>query len=187
MRGRPAIFLDRDGTLNQPVGFINHVSLFRLYPWTTEAVRLINQSGFAAVVVTNQSGVARGLYSEELVEEVHARLREMLAESGAHLDAVYYCPHESSGSECDCRKPKPGMLRRAERELGIDLSRSYVVGDSPSDLETARGVGARSALVLTGYGRGNYEKLRDESRRLPDIVAPNLYSAVMDIVWEAEK
>jgi D-glycero-D-manno-heptose 1,7-bisphosphate phosphatase len=187
VRRRPAIFLDRDGTLNQSVGFINHASLFRLYPWTTEAVRLINQSGFAAVLVTNQSGVARGLYTEELVEEVHTRLAEHLAESGAHLDGVYYCPHGVSGIECDCRKPKGGMLLRAERELGVDLSRSYVVGDSRSDLETAWNVGARAALVFTGYGRGIYETLRGGSRRLPDIVAPNVHSAVMEIVWEAEK
>lgn len=184
MSGRPAIFVDRDGTLNQAVGFVNHASLFRLFPWSMEAIRLINRSGFLAVLVTNQSGVARGLYTEELVKQVHARLNDALAEAGARLDAIYYCPHGVAGS-CDCRKPKPGMLLQAEQELDVDLARSYVIGDSGSDLETAWNAGSRAALVLTGHGRGNYEHHRDKWPRQPDVVAPNLYLAVAEIVWGA--
>ncbi len=182
MSGRPAIFIDRDGTLNEAVGFINHVSLFRPYSWSSEAVRLANRAGFVAVVVTNQSGVARGLYTEELVQEVHTRLIEQLGEAGARLDAIYYCPHGLSGS-CECRKPKPGMMLRAERELGVDLSQSYVIGDSYSDLEMAWNAGSRSALVMTGYGRGDHEHHRAQWVRQPDILAPNLYAAVTEIVW----
>jgi len=186
MRGQPAVFVDRDGTLNEPVGFVNHVSLFRLFPWSVEAVRLINRAGYLAVVVTNQSGVARGLYTEELVESVHEELRRELARGGARLDAAYYCPHGSSES-CDCRKPKPGMLRRAERDWGVDLSRSYVIGDSYPDLEMAWSTGARAALVLTGYGRGFYEHHRASWTRQPDLVAPNLHAAVVDILWRESK
>lgn len=186
MRGRPAVFLDRDGTINEPVGFVNHLSLFRLFPWSTEAIRLINREGYLAVVVTNQSGVARGLYSESLVHEVHAHLEATLSQSGAHLDGIYYCPHEPARDVCDCRKPRPGMLHRAEKELDVDLSRSVVVGDSYSDLEMGWSVGARSALVLTGFGRGYYEHQSADWARQPDLVAPNLYMALVEIFSEAK-
>lgn len=182
MSGRPAVFLDRDGTLIEAVGFVNHLSRLRLFPWTAEAIRWINRSGYLAVMVTNQSGVARGFYTESFLREVHAQLEEMLAEAGARLDAIYYCPHLEG---CDCRKPKPGMLLRAEKELGVDLSRSYVIGDAYSDLQLGWGVGARAALVLSGYGLGNYEHQRHGWPRQPDWVAPNLYAALMEIGAEA--
>lgn len=184
MSGKPAIFLDRDGTLNEPVGFVNHISLFRLFPWSTEAIRLINREGFLAVIVTNQSGVARGLYTEALVQEVHQRLEATLSESDAHLDGIYYCPHAPLQETCDCRKPRPGMLRRAEQDLGVDLSRSVVIGDSYTDLEMGWSVGARSALVLTGFGRGYYEHQSAQWTRQPDWVAANLYAALADIFAE---
>jgi D-glycero-D-manno-heptose 1,7-bisphosphate phosphatase len=184
MGARPAIFLDRDGTLNELVGFVNHREAFRLFPWAAESVRLINRSGYLAVLVTNQSGVARGLFPEDLVGKIHARLAEMLDEAGAHLDGLYYCPHGHSGT-CRCRKPQPGMLLRAEKELDVDLSRSFVVGDSYADMELAWNAGARAALVLTGYGRGAYEHHRDTWARLPEVVAPNLFAAVTEILWEA--
>lgn len=186
--GRPAIFFDRDGTLNEPVGFVNHLSLFKLFPWTGEAIRLINRAGFLAVVVTNQAGVARGMFSEELLHEVHGELEAKLGAAGARLDKIYYCPHWPYGTghpyrrDCDCRKPKPGMLRMAERDLGVDLSRSYLVGDSYSDLETAWAAGVRATLVLTGFGRGGYEHQRQNWPRQPDAVALNLYVAVADIL-----
>ncbi len=189
--GRPAIFIDRDGTLNEPVGFVNHLSLFRLFPWTAEAIRLINRAGFLAVVVTNQAGVARGIFSEELLQAVHQELETRLKTAGARLDKIYYCPHWPHGTghpyrrDCDCRKPKPGMLRQAERELGVDLSRSHLVGDSYSDLEMAWAAGARATLVFTGFGRGGYEHQRESWPRQPDAVAPNLYVAVADILAAA--
>ena len=186
MSGQPAIFLDRDGTINEPVGFVNHLSLFRLFPWSTEAIRLINRQGYLAVVVTNQSGVARGLYDEALVHEVHTHLKSILSESGAHLDGIYYCPHAPSQDVCDCRKPRPGMLHRAEEDLDVDLSRSIVIGDSHSDLEMGWSVGARSALVLTGFGRGYYEHQSKGWARQPDWVAPNLYMALVEIFSESK-
>jgi D-glycero-D-manno-heptose 1,7-bisphosphate phosphatase len=186
--GRPAIFIDRDGTLNEPVGFVNHLSLFKLFPWTVEAIRLVNRAGYLAVVVTNQAGVARGIFSEELLNQVHRHLEEQLQAAGAHLDKIYYCPHWPHGRghpyrrSCDCRKPKPGMLRRAERELGIDLSRSHLIGDSYSDLQMAWAAGARASLVLTGFGRGGLEHQGKDWPRQPDAVAENLYLAVADIL-----
>lgn len=186
MSGRPAIFLDRDGTINEPVGFVNHMSLFRLFPWSTEAIRLINREEYLAVVVTNQSGVARGLYPESLVHEVHKSLKATLSQSGAHLDGVYYCPHGPVQEDCECRKPRPGMLRQAEQELDVDLSRSVVVGDSYTDLQLGWAVGARSALVLTGFGRGYFEHHRAGWDRQPDWVAPNLYAALVEIFSEAK-
>ena len=180
--------MDRDGTLSHEVGYVNHLSRFRLLPSTVDAVRLINQSGWLAVVVTNQAGVARGYFPESLIHEVHASLRASLAEGGAHLDGLYFCPHHPTVGEppyrqdCDCRKPRPGMLRRAEAELGIDLARSWVVGDRLGDLELAWKVGARGALVKTGYGLGELAYDVPRAKRPPDLVAEHLLQAVLHIV-----
>jgi D-glycero-D-manno-heptose 1,7-bisphosphate phosphatase len=182
--------MDRDGTLSHEVGYVNHLSRFRLLPSTVDAVRLINQSGWLAVVVTNQAGVARGYFPESLIHEVHASLRETLAAGGAHLDGLYFCPHHPTLGEppyrqdCDCRKPRPGMLRRAEAELGIDLEHSWVVGDRLGDLELAWKVGARGALVKTGYGLGELAYDVPRARRAPDFVAEHLLQAVLHIVEE---
>jgi len=185
---RPAIFLDRDGTLSREVGYINHVSRFRLFPYAVDAVRLINHSGFLAVVVTNQAGVARGYFPESLIEEIHASLRETLAAGGARLEGIYYCPHHPSAGrppyrrECDCRKPRPGLVRRAEAELGIDLERSWIVGDRPADLELAWAVGARGAMVKTGYGLGELMHNAHSWSRPPDLVAEDLLAATLEIL-----
>jgi D-glycero-D-manno-heptose 1,7-bisphosphate phosphatase len=180
--------MDRDGTLSHEVGYVNHLSRFRLLPWTVDAVRLINRSGFLAVVVTNQAGAARGYFPESLIHEVHASLAASLEGGGARLDALYFCPHHPTVGEppyrqdCDCRKPRPGMLRRAEAELGADLARSWVVGDRMGDLEVAWNVGARGALVKSGYGRGELAYHVPRSPRAPDLVAEHLLEAVERIV-----
>ena len=180
--------MDRDGTLSHEVGYVNHLSRFRLLPWTVDAVRLINQSGWLAVVVTNQAGVARGYFPESLIHEVHASLRESLAAGGARLDGLYFCPHHPTlgdppyRQDCDCRKPRPGMLRRAEADLGIDLARSWVVGDRLGDLELAWKVGARGALVKTGYGLGELAYDVARAKRPPDLVVEHLLQAVLHIV-----
>jgi D-glycero-D-manno-heptose 1,7-bisphosphate phosphatase len=181
---RRAIFMDRDGTVCEEVGYVNHLSRVRLLPRSAEAIRLANQAGFQTVLVTNQAGVARGYFDEDLVHEVHDHLRHLLAEAGARLDGIYYCPHHPEVGApayrraCDCRKPKPGMLRRAEEEMGIDLARSYVVGDTVKDLGVARGVGAAAVLVLTGYGRGELEHQSEGWTLKPDHVAEDLLDAV---------
>ena len=181
---RPSIFLDRDGTLNESEGFVNHISRFRLFPWSTEAIRLINRQGYLAILVTNQSGVGRGLYSEALVRAVHQRFEVLLAESGARLDGIYYCVHDPS-DKCDCRKPKPGMLFQAQKEHDIDLSRSFMIGDSYNDLKAGWAAGTRSALVRTGYGEGNYAHQRDSWDRQPEVFGANLYQVLCKIFWES--
>jgi D-glycero-D-manno-heptose 1,7-bisphosphate phosphatase len=185
---RPAIFMDRDGTLADEVGYVNHVSRFRIFPWAVDAVRLINRSGRHAVLITNQAGVARGYFPEPLIHEVHERLRATLDRGAARLDGIYYCPHHPSAGEppyrqdCECRKPRPGLLRQAAEDLGIDLARSWVVGDRLGDLQVAWAVGARGALVKTGYGRGELEYHAARWPRQPDLVAEHLLEAVSAIL-----
>ncbi len=187
---RRAIFMDRDGTVCEEVGYVNHVSRLRLLPRSAEAVRLANEAGFQTVVVTNQAGVARGYFDESLVADVHDRMRELLAEEGARLDGIYYCPHhpevggELYRKDCDCRKPRPGMLLRARDEMGIDLAASYLVGDSARDLRAGRRAGTSTVLVLTGYGRGELEHQSDRWEHPPDHVAEDLLEAVRWILAE---
>lgn len=189
---RPAIFMDRDGTLSHEVGYVNHPSRFRLFPWTVDAVRLINRSDYLAVGVTNQAGVARGYFPEALVQEIHDNLNTTLAAGGAHLDALYYCPHHPTTGEppyrqvCDCRKPRPGLVLRAVTQFDIDLARSWVVGDRHGDLQLAWNVGARAALVETGYGRGELTHHARSWPRQPDLVASHLLAAVESILTLAQ-
>ncbi len=185
---RRAFFLDRDGTVADEVGYVNHISRFRLYPWSTEAIRRIHQAGFAAVVVSNQAGVARGYFPEELIAQVNDRMQEELAATGAPLDGVYYCPHHPDvgpppyRQKCRCRKPLPGMIEAAVRDLSLQLEGSVVVGDRYSDVAMAHRLGLRAALVLSGYGRGEYEYQRGHWPRPPDWVAENLLEAVEKIL-----
>jgi len=181
---RRAVFMDRDGTVSDEVGYMNHIDRYRLLPRSAEAIRKLNEAGWLTFVVTNQSGVARGLFDEALVLEVHAALERMLAEKGARLDGIYYCPHhpregmEPWRMECDCRKPRPGMLRRAAAEHDVDLAGSYMIGDTVLDIEAARNVGATGILVLTGYGKGDL-RFRMKQRGLePAHVATDLLEAV---------
>jgi D-glycero-D-manno-heptose 1,7-bisphosphate phosphatase len=181
---RPAVFIDRDGTLTEEVGYVNHPSRLRLLPRSAEAICRLNQAGVAAVVVTNQAGVARGYFSDEVLREVNATLVAQLKDAGAHLDGLYVCPHHPTEGEppyravCDCRKPRPGLYRRAAAELGLELGASTLVGDKPSDLAPARELGARTALVLTGYGLGEWEYRRASFAVAPDFVATDLLDAV---------
>jgi D-glycero-D-manno-heptose 1,7-bisphosphate phosphatase len=185
---RRAVFIDRDGTISEEVGYVNHVSRYKVFTFAAEAVRALNEAGRLAVLVTNQAGVARGYFKEELIGEVHKVLAAELERGGARLDAVYYCPHHPTVGEppyrfdCDCRKPRPGLLLRAADELGLDLSRCWMVGDRYSDTELARNAGARSAFVLTGYGRGELEHQSHAWPHRPDLVAENLLEAVKKIV-----
>ena len=171
-----AIFLDRDGTINEEVGYIDRLEKLKLIPVAAEAIRLINASGMKAVVVTNQSGVARGLFDESFVDTVHIRLREMLRTEGAFLDGIYFCPHHpTEGRErylmtCDCRKPAPGLLLQAAADLQLEPVRSYMVGDTLKDIEAGARAGAQGVLVRTGYGSESADTLRlDETsgRKIP--------------------
>jgi len=176
--------MDRDGCLTEEVGYVNHPSRIRLLPRTAEAVRRLNEAGIAAVMVTNQAGVARGYFSEETLHATNARMRRELETAGARLDGLYVCMHHPSEGQppyraaCDCRKPRPGLLRRAAAELGLDLRTSVMVGDKFSDVATGHAVGAAGVLVLTGYGRGEWEYQRHAQSVQPDHVAEDLLDAV---------
>jgi D-glycero-D-manno-heptose 1,7-bisphosphate phosphatase len=161
----------------EEVGYLNHISRFRMLPRVPEAIRRLNEAGLPAIVVTNQSGVGRGYFPEALVHAVHEKMMEQLAAEGARLDGIYYCPH-SSKETCDCRKPNTGMLEKAAREHEIDLGRSFVVGDRHGDVQLAHRVGARSILVRTGYGEGEYHWHASKWSVQPDFVAADLADAV---------
>ena len=179
---RSAVFLDRDGTLNEDVGYLDRLERFTLYPWSLDAIRLLRRVGYAVVVVTNQAGVARGLVDEAFIHEVYASMQRRLEAIGEQLDGHYYCPHEPAAPveayrrDCACRKPKPGLVERAARDLELDVSRSVVVGDKWSDIGLARAVGARGILVRTGYG-GSQEAVPPSGLRA-DTVVETLMDAV---------
>jgi len=164
------------------MGYINHLDRFVLLPGAVAAIRRINESGLKAVVVTNQSGAARGYFPEELIDQVHRKMSRLLEEEGAFLDGIYTCTHappskgESRG--CGCRKPKIGLMKQAAQELNLDLQESYVVGDRLTDVEMARNAGAKAVLVLTGYGRGELGLLGPTRKVEPDFVAEDLAEAV---------
>jgi D-glycero-D-manno-heptose 1,7-bisphosphate phosphatase len=190
---KQAVFIDRDGTISEEVGYINHASRFRVFPYSGAAIKLLNDTGWLAILVTNQAGVARGYFSEEMIQTVHSQLELDLKKDGARLDAIYYCAHHPSVGEppyrfdCDCRKPKPGLILRAAEDLDIDLSRSWMIGDRYSDIELARNAGVHSAFVLTGYGRGEWEHQRAEWKHDPDQVGDTLLEVVQKIVSSGEK
>jgi D-glycero-D-manno-heptose 1,7-bisphosphate phosphatase len=187
---RRAVFIDRDGTISEEVGYVNHTSRFRVFPYSAAAVKLLNDNERLAVVVTNQAGVARGYFSENMVGEIHQQLNEELKASGARLDAIYYCIHHPTVGvppyrlDCDCRKPKPGLILKAADDLNIELNQSWMIGDRYSDIELAQNAGVRSAFVLSGYGRGEWEHQRGEWKYQPDLVAENLLEAVERIIAE---
>ena len=185
-----AVFIDRDGTISEEVGYINHPERFRLFSYAAEAIKLLNESGWLAILTTNQAGLARGYFTEEMIGIVHQQLQRDLNSGGASLDAIYYCAHHPSVGEppyrydCDCRKPRPGLVQRAVADFEIDLNQSWMIGDRYSDIELARNAGVRSAFVLSGYGRGEWEYQRERWIHQPDIVAENLLEAVQQIVGE---
>ncbi|HYG80879.1 MAG TPA: HAD family hydrolase [Pyrinomonadaceae bacterium] len=189
---RRAVFMDRDGTISEEVGYVNHPARYRVFPYSAEAVRTLNESGWLAVLVTNQAGVARGYFTEDVIKAVHGVLERELERDGARLDAIYYCAHHPTVGElpyrcdCDCRKPKPGLIERAARDFDIDLAQSWMVGDRYSDVELAHNAGTRSAFVLSGYGRGEWEYQRAAWKRQPDLVAEDLLEAVKKIVTSDE-
>ncbi|WP_420207866.1 D-glycero-alpha-D-manno-heptose-1,7-bisphosphate 7-phosphatase [Candidatus Electronema sp. JC] len=188
MLTKPAVFLDRDGTINEQMGYINHLSRFILLPGAAQAVRLLNERGIPAVVVTNQSGLARGYFPPALLDAVHAEMERLLAAEGAHLDGIYVCPHHPEAKivqhrqSCRCRKPLPGLLEQAAADLGLDLSRSFMVGDRWSDLECGVRAGAAPVLVLTGYGQGELEHIGPQKKIQPAVIADNLLEAAKQVI-----
>ena len=183
---RRAVFLDRDGTISEEMGYANHLSRFVVFPYAAAAVRRLNEAGLAVIVVTNQSGVARGFFPESLIPEIHEKMEAELAKDGAHVDGIYYCPHIRDDN-CNCRKPLPGMLERAAREHNLELKGSVLVSDRYDDIAMAHASGCVGILVMSGYGRGEYEWNRHNWPRQPDSVVENLMAAVDLICKTNEK
>ena len=185
-----AVFLDRDGTLNEEVGHITRPEALRLLPNAARAIRLLAQHDYRLIVITNQSGIARGLLTEQDLSQINLKLQSELASEGAFIEAIYYCPHHPEGEveiyrrDCDCRKPEPGMLFRAASDLSICLEESFVIGDRYYDIEMAQAAGARGILVLTGHGKIETEDPDFSSRAQPSFIATDVLEASEWIVGE---
>jgi len=190
---KSAVFLDRDGTINEQMGYINHPSRFHLLPGVAQAIRRLNDQAIPVLVVTNQSGLARGYFPESVLTEVHQLMVDGLRAEGARLDGIYVCPHHPEAKDeryrlaCPCRKPKPGLFLQAAAEHDLDLTRSYVVGDRWSDLKAAAACGAQGVLVLSGYGQGEYDFIGPGQALQPNHVASDLLAAVSWIVEDMSR
>ena len=181
------VFLDRDGVINinpPNKGYVRRWSEFAFIPNAQKAIRELTQNGYRIIVVTNQAGIGRGLFFEENLLDIHARMVSEITETGGRIDAVYYCPHAPDAG-CTCRKPKPGMLIRARCEHNIELSSAYLIGDSTTDIEVGQRVGAKTLLVLTGHGQESYHHYMnaercgraDKNGHCPEKIFTNLYTA----------
>ncbi len=169
-----AVFLDRDGTLNVEKNYLYRFEDWEWIPGAIDAIRRFNCAGFLVIGVTNQAGVARGMYSETDVHRLHQQIDAELAALGARIDAYYYCPHHPEYGDktaCDCRKPAPGMILRAQEDWDIDLSRSYIVGDKSADVEAGLAAGLTPILVTTGYGAESRATLPSQIRSVADVGA----------------
>jgi D-glycero-D-manno-heptose 1,7-bisphosphate phosphatase len=183
MKKTRAVFLDRDGTINEDVGYPSRIDQVRIYPFAFEALRKIKEAGFAAVVVTNQSGIGRGYLTEADLAAIHRHIAAEFAARAVRIDAFYYCPHyefsdlPGYGGLCACRKPEPGMGRQAAADLGLDLERSYMIGDKVEDVRFGAAIGAKPVLVRTGYGAESERRLQALGLA-PAAVADDLRAAV---------
>jgi D-glycero-D-manno-heptose 1,7-bisphosphate phosphatase len=189
--GVPAVFLDRDGTINEDVGYLTDLAELHIYPFAPDAIRLLRRAGYAIVVVTNQGGIARGVLSESLVQQTHQQMAERLTRAGAFVDAWYYCPHHPESvvpglsTPCACRKPGTAMPLAAAERLGLDLSRSWVIGDHWRDVQMGHGVGARAVLLRTGHGR-DQEGARPDGQQV-EAICDNLIAATAFILEQGSR
>jgi len=178
-----AVFLDRDGNINKDVGYPDSFDVIEIYQYSFEAVRKLNKAGLKTIIVTNQSGIGRGLITEEQLYQIHWKMKQAFARHDAHFDKIYYCPHYLSSKlpeydkDCICRKPKPGLALKAAAELDIDTSASYMIGDKVEDILFGINISASPILVLTGYGQKSLKTLRDK-KILPAYIAQDLLEAV---------
>jgi D-glycero-D-manno-heptose 1,7-bisphosphate phosphatase len=170
----PAVFIDRDGTLIEEVNFLHKVEELRFFEFTDQAIKLLKNRGFLVIIITNQSGIGRNIFTEAAMHEIHEKIQ---ADLTIKLDAFYFCPHEP-GAGCICRKPNLGMIENALKDFEIDMEQSWMIGDKAIDVQVGQNAGIKTALVLTGYGEGELLKLM----RAPDLIAENLLDAVMEIL-----
>ncbi|UCE73850.1 MAG: D-glycero-beta-D-manno-heptose 1,7-bisphosphate 7-phosphatase [Methanomassiliicoccales archaeon] len=175
-----AVFLDRDGTVNEEVNYLSSIEQIKILPKASKAIKLLNENGFKVIIITNQSGVARGYFSIQTLKGVHDHLQNLLFREGAKIDAIYFCPHHPDDG-CSCRKPKTESIKKAQDEFKIDLSKSYMIGDKYIDLETGHNAGLKTVLVLTGYGADAIQE-KENWRVQPDHIAQNLFDAVIWIL-----
>jgi len=180
-----AVFLDRDGTVNSEVDYLNSIKDLRLIRNTAKAIRILNLNRVKVIIVTNQSGISRGIFSIDDLDNVHNELKRRLRRNGAYIDAIYYCPHHPDDG-CSCRKPKKGMFEKAANDFTLELNKCYVIGDKSSDIESAHNISAAGILVRTGYGKLEQNKLK-EANIMPDHIAKNLYDAVQWIIKDINK
>jgi len=190
---RPAVFIDRDGTINEECDYVNHINDFKLLPDAGRAISLLNKNNYLVVVISNQSGVARGYFPIELVIETHDLMRRELAKDGAFVDEIYFCPHHLDGvipeysKECNCRKPNTGFIEKARSGLDIDMGGSYVIGDRWLDIECAHNANLTGILVLTGYGMEELQHIVNPQKIKPAFVAKDLLAAVQWILGRDNK
>lgn len=175
-----AVFLDRDGTINTEVDYLNSIKDLRLIKGAAKAIRILNQNQIKAIVVTNQSGISRGLFSIDDLDNIHNELKRRLRRKGAYLDAIYYCSHHPD-EECSCRKPKNEMFKLAAKDFDLKLNKCYIIGDKLTDIKASHNISAKGILVRTGYGKLEQNKLR-KADVMPEHIADNLYEAVKWII-----
>ncbi len=181
---RRTVFLDRDGTVICEKDFLGDPEGVELLPHAAEAIAQLNSNGYLVIIISNQSGVARGYYDEHAVQRVNKRIVNDLAEAGARIDGIYYCPHLAEGTvpeyrvACECRKPRPGMGHKAINDFPIDSQNMVMIGDRAADIEFGKNLGCRTILVTTGYGRRERERIDDEGLAAPDYIASDLAEAV---------
>lgn len=176
-KSRKAVFLDRDGTICEDADYLSRPADLQVFPFAAEAVKLLNDNDFLVVLITNQSGIARGFFDENALCEIHEKLCADLAKDGAKLDAIYFCPHKPENN-CGCRKPRIGMIEQAAADFSIDTANSWMIGDKAIDVETGFNAEAKTALVLTGYGQTEIEKLNVK----PDLIVDNLLHAAKKVI-----
>jgi D,D-heptose 1,7-bisphosphate phosphatase len=173
INGKKAIFLDRDGVINKEVNYLSNPDDFEFISASIKALKILKKKGYLLFIVTNQSGIARGYFTEETLGEIHAKMDKILIKSNIKLDGIFYCPHHPDFTgKCNCRKPNPGMILNAVTLYNIDLEKSYFVGDTLIDIQTGIAARCKTVLVLTGYGKKEFKNIQ---KIRPDMVFENLY------------
>lgn len=180
---KPAVFMDRDGTLIDERGYLSDAGRIRFYPDAAAALKSLKKAGFKLIIVTNQSGVARGYFTLKQLARVHRRFTKLLKEKGAGVDGIYFCPHGPDG-DCSCRKPRPGMGKQAAKKFKIDLPKSYMVGDQPRDIQFAKNLGVKSVLVLTGGGRSARKEAGGAASKVTSTIGSAARWILKDFKWK---
>jgi len=185
---KPTVFIDRDGTINRDAGYINSLDNFEVYPFAPQAIKLLRDNGFLVVVITNQAGVARGIFTEDFLGKVHDKMRKIFQKNGTDIDGIFYCPHYKGSKlpeyaiDCECRKPKTKMIEDAIRSLPIDRNNMYMIGDKYTDIQMGINAGCKTIMVKTGYGKGEIENEYHSWIKKPDFITDNLLLAALTIL-----